>query len=114
MSDETAARAPLRNGAEAMSAPRWASAALAALAVAGWPLVLPHAFALHIGTLVLLYCIGAASLHLVARMGHITLAHAAFMGIGGYTSVLLVMRLGWPFGLALPSAAGAAALLALA
>jgi branched-chain amino acid transport system permease protein len=114
MIDNTAAGAAVRSGAAALSAPRWALGGLTALVVVVWPLVYPHSFALHIGTLVLLYCIGAASLHLVARMGHISLAHAAFMGIGSYTSVLLVMRLGWPFALSLPAAAGSAGLLGLA
>jgi branched-chain amino acid transport system permease protein len=54
-------------------------------------------FFTYIATLVLLYTIGASSLHLVLRIGHLSLCHAAFMGLGGYTSALLSTRLGWPF-----------------
>jgi branched-chain amino acid transport system permease protein len=57
-------------------------------------------FFAYIGTLMLLYTIGAASLHLVLRTGHLSLGHAAFMGLGGYTSALLTTSLGWPFALA--------------
>jgi branched-chain amino acid transport system permease protein len=63
----------------------------------GWPLVVDAPFLAHIGTLVLLSCIGAASLHLILRMGHLSLGHAAFLGMGGYTSALLTTKLGWPF-----------------
>jgi branched-chain amino acid transport system permease protein len=56
----------------------------------------------------------AVSLNLIIRTGMLSLAHAAFMGIGGYTSALTVMRLGFPFLLALVTAgvlAGAISLL---
>jgi branched-chain amino acid transport system permease protein len=62
-----------------------------------WPIFVNEAFFLYIATVVLLYTIGAASLHLVLRTGHLSLCHAAFMGLGGYTSALLTTRLGWPF-----------------
>lgn len=72
---------------------------LAALGVVllGWPLLVDEPFVAHIGTLVLLYCIGAASLHLILRIGHLSLGHAAFLGLGGYTSALLTTKAGWPF-----------------
>jgi branched-chain amino acid transport system permease protein len=62
-----------------------------------WPIFVHEVFFTYIGTLVLLYTIGATSLHLVLRTGHLSLCHAAFMGLGGYTSALLTTRLGWPF-----------------
>jgi branched-chain amino acid transport system permease protein len=65
-----------------------------------WPIFVHEMFFAYIGTLMLLYTIGAASLHLVLRTGHLSLCHAAFMGLGGYTSALLTTRLGWPFALA--------------
>lgn len=43
----------------------------------------------------------SVSLNLIIRTGKLSLAHAAFMGIGGYTSALTVMRLGFPYPLAL-------------
>ena len=72
---------------------------LGALLVA-WPIFIHEVFFAYIATLMLLYTIGAASLHLVLRTGHLSLCHAAFMGLGGYTSALLTTRLGWPFALA--------------
>lgn len=78
-----------------------------------WPLILNETFLLYIATLVLLYSIGAMSIHLVLRMGLVPLGQAAFMGIGGYTSALLVTKLEVPFLLALVASGAAAALLAL-
>ena len=78
---------------------RWWLGALGVLLVV-WPLFVREVFFTYIGTLVLLYAIGAASLHLVLRTGHLSLCHAAFMGLGGYTSALLTTRLGWPFAMA--------------
>lgn len=60
------------------------------------PLLPNRAFILSVGTLTLISAIAVASLHLIIRMGHVSLAHAAFMGIGAYASVVLVTRLGVP------------------
>ncbi len=76
---------------------RWVLIGILAAALLIWPLFTHDLFYTHIATLVLLYCIGAASLHLLVRLGQLSLCHAAFMGIGGYTSALLTTRLGWPF-----------------
>lgn len=76
---------------------RRAAYAVLAVVLLGWPLLIDKPFLAHIGTLVLLYCIGAASLHLILRTGHLSLGHAAFLGLGGYTSALLTTKLGWPF-----------------
>ena len=75
----------------------WLAAAAAAAFLLVWPLLVEDAFFTHMATLVLLYSIGAASLHLVVRIGHLSLCHAAFLGLGGYASALLTTRLGWPF-----------------
>jgi len=94
----------------------WATAAgiTAALALAvGWPLLIGNPFFITLGTTIALELIGATSLHLLLRMGHISLAHAAFMGIGGYTAVLLRMRMDVPFPFDLIAGALAPALLAL-
>lgn len=58
------------------------------------PLVVGETFVLYIATLVALYAIGAMSCHLIMRLGQLTLGHAAFLGIGGYTSAILVTSLG--------------------
>jgi branched-chain amino acid transport system permease protein len=39
----------------------------------------------------------ALSLYITALAGQLSVGHAAFMGIGAYTSALLMTRLGWPF-----------------
>lgn len=54
-----------------------------------------------------------AGIWLVMSMGLITSAHAAFVGIGAYTSALLVMNLGWSFWVAIIAAGLMAALVAL-
>jgi branched-chain amino acid transport system permease protein len=76
---------------------RWVWLAALAAGLLVWPLFVTEVFFTYIATLVLLYTIGASSLHLVLRIGHLSLGHAAFMGLGGYTSALLSTRLGWPF-----------------
>lgn len=69
------------------------------IAMAIWPLLLGPSYAVYIATLVLIYVIGALGLHLVLRMGQMSMAHGAFMGIGAYTSTLLVMNVGLPWAL---------------
>jgi branched-chain amino acid transport system permease protein len=39
----------------------------------------------------------ALSLYITALAGQLSVGHAAFMGIGAYTSALLMAKLGWPF-----------------
>ncbi|MGP1615161.1 MAG: branched-chain amino acid ABC transporter permease, partial [Pollutimonas bauzanensis] len=86
-------------------------AGLAALLVL--PLIIVERFALTISIMVFITAIAAASLHLIIRTGHISLGHAAFMGIGAYVSAYTTMKLGVPFGLAIVLAFAAPAALAL-
>jgi branched-chain amino acid transport system permease protein len=79
-----------------------------------WPLVAREQFLIHVGTMVCFAAIGAASLHLIIRTGHVSLGHAAFLGIGAYTSVYLVMRMGVPFPVAWLAGGLAAGAVALA
>lgn len=83
------------------------------LVAACLPLIATNPFVLTVGTIVALNMIGATSLHLIIRTGHVSLAHAGFMGIGGYTATLTLMRLGWPFPFNLLAGAVMPALLAL-
>jgi branched-chain amino acid transport system permease protein len=53
------------------------------------------------------------SLYLTLSVGLLSLANAAFMGIGAYTAALLTMRLDWPFAAVLVAGALMAALIAL-
>jgi branched-chain amino acid transport system permease protein len=65
--------------------------------LAALPLVVSDTFILNASTTVFITAIAAASLHLIIRTGHVSLGHAAFMGLGAYASVLANMTLGWPF-----------------
>lgn len=62
-----------------------------------WPLLSRNDFLLSTATLVLITAVGAASLHLIIRIGHISLGHAAFAGVGAYTCVLTSMQFNVPF-----------------
>lgn len=88
--------------------------AVVVAAMAIWPLLVRQSYIINIGTNCCFFAIGAASLHLIIRTGHVSLGHAAFLGIGGYTTVLLFTKGGWPYPLALTAgvlASGGAALL---
>lgn len=91
----------------------WIIGGVLAAIIVLWPLVHANQFLLTMATLIVLTLIGATSLHLVIRTGHVSLAHAAFMGVGGYTCVLTVMKLNFPFVLGLLAGAGASGLLGL-
>ncbi len=62
-----------------------------------WPLIFSNDFYLNVAIMVLINMILAVSLHLVLRTGHLSLASAALMGIGSYTSAILTTRLHLPF-----------------
>jgi branched-chain amino acid transport system permease protein len=47
----------------------------------------------------------ALSLYITALAGQLSVGHAAFMGIGAYTSTMLMTKLGWPFFLSAPAGA---------
>ena len=65
----------------------------------------------HIGVLSLLHILLALGLNLVAGYaGQLSLAQAAFFGIGAYVSALLMLNLKWSFWLAAPLGALAAGL----
>ncbi len=70
-------------------------------AAAGALMLAPYAlndrFFYHIAITVCFAAIGAASLHLIIRTGHVSLCHAAFIGVGAYASANVVTKLGAPF-----------------
>ncbi|MCF3596181.1 branched-chain amino acid ABC transporter permease [Rhodobacteraceae bacterium LMO-12] len=70
--------------------------ALAVVLIA-WPFVVGNRFLTHIGTMVCMYALLALSMNLMLRIGQLSLAHGALMGIGAYTSALAMMSLGFPF-----------------
>jgi branched-chain amino acid transport system permease protein len=60
-------------------------------------------YILHLVVFLSIYVIAALSLNfVVGYLGKLTMAHAAFFAVGGYTSALATLKLGWGF---LPSAA---------
>jgi branched-chain amino acid transport system permease protein len=75
-----------------------------------WPWLTEDKFLHHVGVLILITSIAAASLHLIIRTGHVSLCHTAFMGFGAYGSTIMVMRYGmpWPVGLLVGTALAAA------
>lgn len=78
------------------------------------PLIVKDEYTLTILDLVGIYVILASSLNLlVGYTGQISFAHVAFYAIGGYTSTLLVTKLGWSFWLAMPMAGLVAALVSI-
>lgn len=83
-----------------------------AVVLLGWPWLTDDKFLHHVGVLICITAISAASLHLIIRTGHVSLGHAAFAALGAYGSTLAVMQLGvpWPVGMVIGT--GAAALLA--
>jgi branched-chain amino acid transport system permease protein len=84
--------------------------AVCALALLVWPWLTEDKFFHHVGVLLCLTSIGASSLHLIIRTGHVSLAHAAFMAVGAYGCVLTVVKLGlpWPVGLVVGTLASGA------
>lgn len=80
--------------------------------------IIPHVtrepYVFHIFCLIGINVIFACSLNAILNIGELNLAHAAFMGIGAYTSTLLVMRLSLSFWVAMPLAMMSSAAISLA
>ena len=88
-----------------------AAVALGAVAAVSAPLWVANPYHLHVLIMAGIFTILALSLNLLlGYTGQLSLGHAAFFGIGAYTSALLALRLSWSFWLALPAAALASGL----
>jgi branched-chain amino acid transport system permease protein len=75
------------------------------------PLWLTNPYYQHVLIMAGIFAVLALSLNLLlGYTGQLSLGHAAFFGIGAYTSSLLTLRLDWSFWLGLPSAILAAGL----
>ena len=61
------------------------------------PLFFGEPFILHVFNLIFVGIVLALSWAILARTGYVSFAHNAFLGIGAYTSVYLVMQLHVPF-----------------
>ncbi|MBX3087719.1 MAG: branched-chain amino acid ABC transporter permease [Cryobacterium sp.] len=70
-------------------------AIVAAISVPAW---ISDAYLLHLLAVAAVMSIAAMSLNLLIGVaGQLSLAHAAFLGLGGYTTAILTTRLGWSF-----------------
>lgn len=88
------------------------AAALVLAALVPW--LTGSTFHFHIGIMICLGAMATAGLATIAWVGQLSLAHGAFVGLGAYTSVLLVTRLDMPFLVGLPMAALVSGAVALA
>jgi branched-chain amino acid transport system permease protein len=80
--------------------------ALLAVAALTAPFWLTSPYHLHIVIMAGIFTVLALSLNLLlGYTGQLSLGHAAFFGIGAYTSALTALRLEWSFWLALPAGA---------
>lgn len=80
--------------------PPWVRRGLPALALAAiilTPFATGGIFHFHIAIMVCLGAMAASGLTVISWVGQLSLAHGAFVGLGAYTSTLIVMRLGAPF-----------------
>jgi len=77
------------------------------------PLFVKNDYSLHVLIAIYYHIIYATTYRFVLRTGQFHFGAHAFIGIGAYTSVLLVMRAGFSFWIALPSAGIVAAFFAV-
>lgn len=69
---------------------------LAVAALALVPPLLGNSYVLHIATMIAILVPMALSMNLMLKIGQLSIAQPAFMGIGAYGAALLTMRLGVP------------------
>lgn len=81
--------------------------------LAAFPIFNQDPFILHILITTGIWATSVWGVRLVMSTGQLTLGHAAYMAVGAYASALLVMKGGFSFWLALPTAGMIAALVAL-
>lgn len=104
MTDLATERLPAASGMTATPSAFPVKAGIAALLAVVFlvlPFVIGDQFTISLGTTLMITGIAAVSLHLVIRTGHVSLAHAAFMGLGAYTAVLSVTHFALPLPVAL-------------
>jgi branched-chain amino acid transport system permease protein len=67
-----------------------------------FPLFVKSPYWVHIFIIAFVYIIATVSLRVITISGQFPLAHAAFMGIGAYTSAVVAKELGWSPWLTIP------------
>ncbi len=77
------------------------------------PLLSNQPYWMHVVIICIYSSILAMSWLLILKIGHLSLAHAAFMGVGGIASALIVTKAGISFWLALPLSGLITAIIAL-
>lgn len=83
-------------------------------AVISIPLIVGNRFVLHIAVMTAIMAIVAISMNLMLRIGQLSFAQIAFMGIGAYSSALFAMRMGVPTSVSFPLGGVVPTLIALA
>lgn len=86
---------------------------IAIVVLAFIPTMVKSDYWLYILTMISMYIMLTAGLRLIMSTGQCSFCHAAFWGIGAYSSALLMMKLGLPFWCALPLAGIIAAIIAI-
>lgn len=87
---------------------------IAAIVLAGLPVLIGDPYWLHVYIMTCLNICLAVSLRVLWNVGLLSCGHAAFMGIGAYTSALLAKGIGLSPWLSIPVGGGAAVLISLA
>jgi len=85
---------------------------IALLATVPW--IIGGRYAFHVATMITIMIPLALSINLTLKLGQLSLAQPAFMGIGAYTGALLTMHLGFPPVISILAGAAFAAAIALA
>ncbi len=84
---------------------RWPFAIGTGLLLLILPFLLGNAYYIRVATIVGIYAILVSSLNIIIGFtGMFSLGHAAFYGIGAYTSAMLTTMAGWSFWTAMPAA----------
>ena len=94
--------------------PRWFSLALFLALVGAFPAVSPNAYFLTVMGFVGIHILLCTGLNiLMGYAGQVSLGHAAFWGLGAYTSGVLTAKFGWSPSLAMAAAVGGTCLVAM-
>ncbi len=94
--------------------PAWVWILLAVAALGVVPLLMRDAFFLRLFTEALMWIGLAITWDIMAGyIGYLNFGHGAFFGVGAYTTALLIIKTGWPFGPAAALGGMAAGLVAL-
>lgn len=110
----SASESPTARGPQVVRIVQLAVVLVGAVAVLTFPLTAPTSFLLSVGVVIMSYACLATGWNFVGGFtGYISLGHAAYSGLGGYATALLILRLDVPPFLALVLGAVVVAVLAV-